>query len=62
MAKYHLFFLIHGTHLMEVICYRVCIIYGLMREDWDLNIGAIIFFVMRNARFWGVTDMVLMGS
>ncbi|XP_016577508.2 uncharacterized protein LOC107875339 isoform X2 [Capsicum annuum] len=45
--------LVHGTHMTAVTRDRVCIIYALMREDIELNVGAIIFSAMRKARLLG---------
>ncbi|KAF3645651.1 hypothetical protein FXO38_19546 [Capsicum annuum] len=45
--------LVYGTHMMKVTHDRVCIIYALMHEDVELNVGAIIFSAIRKARFLG---------
>lgn len=43
--------LIHGTHMTDVTSDRVCPIYALMRDDVDVNVGVVIFLVMRKGHF-----------
>lgn len=39
--------------MTEVMYDRVCIIYALMHKTMEWNVGAIIFSIMRKARFLG---------
>lgn len=45
--------LIHETHLTEVTRDRVCLIYALMRNDVNVNMGPVIFSAMRKMQFQG---------
>lgn len=42
--------LIHGTHMTEVTRHRVCIIYSLMNDEVNMNVGVVIFTAMKKAR------------
>lgn len=52
-AKIIYAFLIHEMHMTKMMRDRACIIYALICKDIELNIGAIIFSVMRKSRFLG---------
>lgn len=36
----------------KVTCDRICLIYSLICDDIDLNIGVVIFWAMRKARLY----------
>lgn len=39
--------LIQGKHMTDVRRDRVCLIYTLMCDDIEINVGVVIFFVMK---------------
>lgn len=44
-------YLVHGTQMTKVTRDRVCLIFALMRDDINVNVGVVIFMAMRKARF-----------
>lgn len=47
---YHYF--IQKTHIVDVMCKRVCLINSLICDDIEVNIGAVIFLMMRKMCFY----------
>lgn len=43
--------LIQGKHITDVMHDKVCLIYSLIRDEIDINVGVVIFSVMKKARY-----------
>lgn len=44
-------FLIKGKHITDITRDRVCLIYSLIHDDININVGAFIFSIMKKARY-----------